>query len=144
MNIFSLDELIAKRSNAARVKEFANNLKKFNEKALLQAPKKVSAVEEQDIVKAQIAGESKRLKALEFAKNIPLPKNRSPDRQERDRRINDGMDDIMTSHYEGSSDSHAYKNLVDANPSVESRLAELEAKHRENMKKVEAISKRKH
>jgi hypothetical protein len=142
--VFYIDELVAKRSNAARVKEFANNLKKFNEKAILQAPKKISAVEEQDIVKAQLAGDSKRLKALEFAKNIPLPKSKSPSHEDKNRRIDDGMDDIMNSNYGENHDSSAYRNLVDANPSVESKLAELEAKHRENVKKVEAIAKRKH
>ena len=104
---------------------------------------------EQEVIKSQLALESKRLKALEFAKNIPLPKNRSPNHGQGER-INDGMDDVLRSTHDKRNgrdsvyESFAYHNLVDATPSVENKLAELEAKHRDNQRKVDAIAKKKH
>lgn len=138
------EELIAKRSNLARVKEFSKQLKVYNEKAILQLPKKPSAVEEEQIVKSKGNVESNRSRALNFAKNIPKPKTNN------DRHISDEANFVDNEELELETElfgdmsmgNENLKRLLEPNPSLEARMAELDAKHKENMKKVESIAKR--
>jgi hypothetical protein len=58
------DELVAKRANAERIKEFSKNLKQFNKNVM---PKRDGNEMNQKI-------ESKKEKAIQYAQNIPKPK----------------------------------------------------------------------
>eukprot|EP01038_Epipyxis_sp_PR26KG_P014997 gene14997-20174_t len=68
------DELVAKRANMNRIKDFSNNLKSFNQVTLRNQQKLPAANEQNDMEIAKKKMDSKRLKAIEFAKNIPKPK----------------------------------------------------------------------
>ena len=68
------EELVTKRANAERIKEFAKNLHDFNRKNIEQNRKLPASTEVRDILTDKAKHESKRSKALEFARNIPKPK----------------------------------------------------------------------
>lgn len=74
------EDLIAKRANLDRVKEFSRNLHNYNRQVLSQAPKLPSASEKRDIRLSEQKYQSNRQKALEFAKSVPKPKVRGPGR----------------------------------------------------------------
>jgi hypothetical protein len=118
------DELVAKRANADRVKEFSKNLKHFNKQSLGNQKKVPSG---QELVQASVAKskvDSKREKMLEFAKNIPKPKIKP---------------DLKAPEFE-----HGYMMAPDkfGMPFEDaSKLQELEAKHIESQAQVEAIKK---
>lgn len=68
------ETLKAKRANKERVKEFSENLQKFN-KAEIRAHKKLpSSVESRDLELSTIKQMSKRERALEYGKKVPRPK----------------------------------------------------------------------
>lgn len=117
--------MIAKRANLQRVKEFARNLKQYNDSALIQQPKLPAAAEQVEINKSMQKLVSKRNKALEFARNIPKPKPKPTVIDEVD---NSGIDSTEKDVY--GTFSH------DAQ-----RLAELEMKHAEKRKQIDAIKK---
>ncbi len=68
------DTLKAKRANKERVKEFSENLKKYN-RAEIEAHKKLpSSVESRDLELSTNKQMSKRERALQYGKNVPKPK----------------------------------------------------------------------
>ena len=68
------DTLKAKRANKERVKEFSDNLQKYN-KAEIEAHKKLpSSVESRDLELSINKQMSKREKALQYGKKVPRPK----------------------------------------------------------------------
>lgn len=67
------DELIAKRNNAERIKQFSKNLTEYNKETLTNQRKLPSATEKQAIEISIKKSESKAYKAKEFSKNIPKP-----------------------------------------------------------------------
>lgn len=117
------DELVAKRANAERVKEFSKNLKKFNKEAM---PRKDP--QEMEIAAKQKKAEenSKRDKAREFAKNIPKPKVR----------VNSGG--AGGGRAGGSDRSNVGMSAI---PVESNRLEELTSKHMQSRKQVDAIKK---
>lgn len=62
-------ELVAKRANAERIKQFSKNLNDFNRVAI-----KNGATAEEKEASHQVKVLSKREKALQFAQNVPKPK----------------------------------------------------------------------
>jgi hypothetical protein len=127
------DELIAKRKNADRIKEFSKQLRHFNQDVITQQPKKPSAIEENDINIAKSKQDSTRQRALEFARNVPKPKVAPsnpvihvPARQSR------------------SSDSNRVESAglyMDDDAMEAAKLQELERKHEQNRAKMDAIRK---
>lgn len=123
-------ELIAKRANVERIKEFAKNLHEYNRNTLLQQKKLPASTEVREIVLDKMKHESKRNKALEFAKQIPKPKIG----REQDGKMKNSMqrvdeeDDYMTANDEFG---FGYKEF--------SKIQSLEVKHEESRKQVEAI-----
>lgn len=67
------DELVAKRKNAERIKEFSKQLRAVNSETLSAQRKLPSAAEQSDIEKSKQKYESKRQRALEFAKMVVKP-----------------------------------------------------------------------
>jgi hypothetical protein len=119
------DELIAKRANLQRVKEFARNLKQYNDSTLIQQPKLPAAAEQVEINKSMQKLVSKRTKAIEFAKQIPKPKAKTSVASEVD---NSGID-VNEKDVYGTTNDDAQ------------RLAELEMKHEEKRRQIEAIKR---
>lgn len=62
------EELIAKRANVERIKEFSKNLKEFNKNVM---PKR------ENINERNSKPESKKEKAIQYAQHIPKPKIKS-------------------------------------------------------------------
>lgn len=127
------DELIAKRKNVDRIKEFSKQLRTFNQEMIMQQPKKPSSVEENDMVVAKGKQESNRQKALEFAKNIPKPKSTTRCSQMKNHPIHSGS---MNSAGGDSNGLYIDDDAVEA-----ARLQELEMKHQQNKAKMEAIKR---
>lgn len=67
------EELVAKRKNLERIKEFSKQLRVVNQDLIQQQRKLPPATEQIDIEKSKQKLNSKRQKALEFARNIPKP-----------------------------------------------------------------------
>lgn len=107
------DELKAKRANVERIKEFSKNLKQFNKEMITQQPPPPEPEKEP----------SKRDKALAFAENIPKPKVKKP--------------------AEEKSESPIYdKGVVYSKADEQERhINELEQKHLQSKRQVEAIKK---
>ena len=119
------EDLIAKRANVDRVKEFAKNLQQFNHEHLRTQKKLPPSNEKFEIEIAQKKQESKRQKAIEFAKNIPKPKaNKSKDQEGANNDDEGGGQFQMGEGYE-----------------EDIKLQELEAKHVNSKKQIEAIRK---
>lgn len=111
------EELVAKRANAERIKEFSKNLKQFNKQAM---PKR-----DVDDQCQQQAEPSKRDRARQFAQNIPKPKVR-----------------VETSRDFNRDDKGVGTNVgMVAAPVEASRLDELTSKHLQSRKQVDAIKK---
>ena len=136
MNVVEIDlnsdELVAKRANLERVKEFAKNLENFNKQSLQQQPKLPPSTEASQMVVAKGKQESKREKALQFAKKVPKPKSRLPSTNARSETSEDALDDmendeLMMNNFHGNIETR--------------RLDELEAKHNDKKRQVEAIKK---
>mmetsp|Transcript_9617 Transcript_9617/g.13147 ORF Transcript_9617/g.13147 Transcript_9617/m.13147 type:complete len:378 (-) Transcript_9617:24-1157(-) len=123
------EDLIAKRANVDRVKEFAKNLQQFNHEHLRTQKKLPPSNEKFEIEIAQKKQESKRQKAIEFAKNIPKPKvNKSKDQDKDNEGVNydeDGGGQFQM--------GEGYEEDI--------KLQELEAKHVNSKKQIEAIRK---
>eukprot|EP01041_Mallomonas_annulata_P002338 gene2342-4547_t len=121
------EELVAKRANAQRIKEFSKNLKSFNEQSLQQQRRLPPSSEAVSVTLTKKKEESSRGKALSFAKNIPKPKipktNSSPSRTPSGRE-DEGSDSLDAAVYE-----------------EQSKLLELQARHVDSKRQVEAIKK---
>lgn len=126
------DELVAKRKNLDRIKEFSKQLRHFNQEVIMQQPKKPSAVEENDLNIARSKLESNRQRALEFAKNVPKPKVAAQTEEREVRRGSSSADGKRNAEKDLYMDEEAVK---------EARLQELELKHAQNRAKMDAIRK---
>eukprot|EP00602_Paraphysomonas_sp_CaronLab_P008651 CAMPEP_0185036958 /NCGR_PEP_ID=MMETSP1103-20130426/30731_1 /TAXON_ID=36769 /ORGANISM="Paraphysomonas bandaiensis, Strain Caron Lab Isolate" /LENGTH=349 /DNA_ID=CAMNT_0027574733 /DNA_START=203 /DNA_END=1252 /DNA_ORIENTATION=+ len=111
------EELVAKRANAERIKEFSKNLHHYNKQAM---PRRDQSAE--DKKKKEV---SRREKALQFAQNIPKPKVKPNAQLE-----------------SGGSAKGASNVGMGTQAAVESsRLEELTSKHLQSKKQVDAIKK---
>lgn len=125
------DELVAKRANLQRVKEFARNLKKYNDTHIQTSSDKLPAPAQAIEIQKQVEkSASKRSKALEFAKQIPKPK------------LKESLSDDyrMVDPNQGEPDSHE-KDIYGLTADESNKLSELELKHLEKKKQIEAIKK---
>jgi hypothetical protein len=129
------DELVAKRKNQERIKEFSKQLRNFNQEVIMQQPKKPSSIEENDLTVAKGKQESNRQRALEFAKHIPKPKvapNYSGKRGQPNTGPSGGGD------LEGGNDGGIY---MDDDAMDAAHLQELEMKHAQNKARMDAIKR---
>jgi hypothetical protein len=118
------EELIAKRANAERVKEFSKNLKHYNMQNLRQQKKVPSGQEMSQIQQSKELVKSKRERMKEYTRNIPKPKVKTEKKQ------SDFEHGYMTAQDEFGMD---YSEAV--------RMQELEAKHIESQNQLNAIKK---
>lgn len=157
------DELIAKRKNLDRIKEFSKQLRQVNADMLTQQPKLPSATEQNDLQIARQKYESTRQRALEFAKNnVPKPKvarNAQLD-ERRDQRgyydeetdngpsqIRDGTRRSQSAGERSGSYGGSRSNLgipMDEDAFQAAKLQELEAKHQQSKARMEAIKRSLH
>lgn len=136
------EELVAKRANLDRVKEFSRNLQNFNRQAIAQQPKLPPAAEKHDIRLSEQKYNSSRQKALDFAKNIPKPKvaprstvrGGNPSLQDEQ----DFFDDGGAGAYATAAAGAAGMSMG-ADYQTESRIMELEAQHNNRKVQIEAI-----
>ncbi len=127
------DELVAKRKNADRIKEFSRQLRHFNKDVLTQQPKLPSSTEAKDLVTSKVKQESARQKALEFAKNIPKPQAPASVAENGMSRVSRSADGTN-----GRNDGGLY---MDDEAVEAAKLQELESKHMQNKAKMDAIKK---
>ena len=121
---------MAKRANLQRVKEFARNLNKFNDSYIKTQTSKLPPPNQvHEIQKATEKISSKRTKALEFARHIPKPNVNSKETEE----------DYVENN--GQCDKLDDKDVYGLTSSEANRISELETKHLEKKKQIEAIKK---
>lgn len=125
------EELIAKRANKERIKEFSKNLQKFNKEVALDQRKVLPSSEASAITTAKQKLESKREKALEFAKHVPKPK---PPKQS-------SSSSPLTPVEGGEHDEDDEMAIMQLGNEHSSALDALTAKHAENKRQVEAIKR---
>jgi transcription elongation GreA/GreB family factor len=118
--------LLAKRANAERIKEFSRNLKNYNKDTITK--QKMEMMEagnyETSAKKKENDAVSSREKAFAFARNIPKPKVKTVTSKKESEYVDMGP-------------------TMQLGPDDEDRnaLAELEQKHLQSRKQVEAIKK---
>lgn len=120
MSDLNSEELIAKRAQQQKIRDFATNVSLKNRTFISQQAKLPSSSEKVDIEICKKKMDSKRMKAIEFARNIPKPKlklKRMPEAQNGDDYVKDEQD------FE------------------EANLLELEAKHNSDKLRIESIRK---
>lgn len=132
------DVLVAKRANKERIKEFAKKLKEFNHETLLQQQKLPPSSEQLEIEKSKQKVESKREKALQFAKNVPKPKPRVVVNSAIGEKGKVGVD---KGNENDETDESLYFDGFESESAEAKKLAYLEAEHDERKKKVEGIRK---
>jgi len=130
------EELVAKRANHERIKEFSKNLQSFNKQVLLQQPKLPPSTEASSLVISKQLQESKRAKAVKFAKLIPKPKVQRKVQNNSNWKISDGAADKG-----GYDEDSEYDAGYSGGQHENTRLEELEAKHSEGKKQLDAIKK---
>lgn len=126
------DELIAKRANAERIKEFSKNLRNFNSQMIGNQQKLPSGSESHEIDNAKKKMLSARERALQFAKNIPKPKVNKDSFK--------SADDVIDLH-----DDDGYMRVSYEQYGMESKqakyLEDLEAKYIDSKRNVDAIKR---
>jgi hypothetical protein len=137
------EELIAKRANAERIKEFSRRLASYNRQVTSTQKKLPSAKEQAEMATNKSKIESKREKAREFAKNIPKPKVKT--RLQPIDNFNDGAEDdddceqfMQLDMNRGDISSFRGIGIKSEN---ERRIDELHAKHADSRRQVDAIKK---
>jgi hypothetical protein len=146
------DELIAKRKNAERIKEFSKQLRQLNADVLTQQAKLPSASEQNDLQIARSKYESSRQRALDFARNnVPKPKQPSylnvemadaDNRNNRSRSAPPKNHNSQSMSRESSNDPNSNVGmLMDEDAFQAAKLQELEAKHQQSKMKMEAIKR---
>lgn len=148
------DELRAKRANADRVKEFAKNLQSVNRAALSQQKRLPSSEEAKGINISAVRLDSKRERALEFARHVPKPKVKSELSQGGDAVGDDECTDgelIVAARRKGAraartdndddDDYMAEHDVLGGEFAAMSKLDELEARHQDSRRQVEAIKR---
>lgn len=134
------DELVAKRKNAERIKQFSKQLRSFNKDAISAAPKLPSAVEQNDLNVARQKYESKRQKAIEFARQIPKPAIPvDPVAIESDEIAANSLP--LPSSSRGNTAMAAHGPRIDQDAMVSAKIQELQAKHEQSKVKMAAIKK---
>lgn len=138
------EELKAKRANAERVKEFSKNLNSFNKQQIREAAtENCSNLSDRQTKAAE--PKSSRDRAKEFSKLIPKPRvQRTPVVQGPLKQHTESNDGYGTAAEEYCiSTDHEINLLGIPNNAIggNSRLQELQMKHGENKKKVDAIKK---
>lgn len=135
------DELKAKRANADRIKEFSKNLNSFNKQQI-----RSSIADSRDYGDGpeKTAVKSAREKALDFSKNVPKPKVRPAGALEiastKHADSNNGYGTAAEEYCISADDNLIQYGMFDG-IGENSRLQELQMKHGENKKKVDAIKK---
>ena len=136
--------MIAKRKNADRIKEFSKQLKHFNKESLSNQPKLPSASEQSDLQIAKKKYESNRIRAMEYAKNVPKPKvsnnpTINPNQQytQQDFEEYDDGDGFMNNHNQRNNGGL----YMDEDAFQAAKLQELEAKHAQGKARMDAIKK---
>ena len=121
-------ELIAKRANKERVKDFSRNLRAINQRMIRQARSRKP--------KAKSKKLSTREKARMYAQNIPKPRGFNRDtplsRMSRKENINDGYDDEQENDQYNGMDGYGIDNNM-------SQLDQLEMEHQNSRYDVDAI-----
>jgi hypothetical protein len=129
------EELIAKRKNLERIKEFSKQLKSYNKEVLSNQPKLPAANEQLDLEIAKKKYDSNRIRAMEYAKHIPKPKVMNDnDNNERRASISAGSDD-------GGGVRNGGGLYMDEDAMQAARLQELEVKHAQGKARLDAIKK---
>jgi hypothetical protein len=142
------DELVAKRKNAERIKEFSRQLRSFNQEQITQQSKLPSATEQNDLQKAKQKYESRRQRAIEFAKQIPKPKS-SKEETDLGQDEYSGGNTLFAAGQSRSSYSAGNMNgvggggglVMDEDAIHAAKLQELESKHMQSKAKMEAIKR---
>lgn len=131
------DDLVQKRANAARIKEFSKNLRVINKSA---PPKKEDSNNDSPPSKKN---SSTRMKALEFAKRIPKPKHSSRSNPE------DAGTLSSTSSNTNIQSIAMYSRPINSvldddseDDQVSSELQQLQLRHQASRAQVEALIKR--
>lgn len=109
-------ELVAKRANAERIKQFSKNLNDFNR---VNIKNNISASEKEAIKKVKVL--SNREKALQFAQNVPKPK-------------------VIESKAVSSNGNKLERNIGVSSIQT-SKIDELTSRHQQSKKQVDAIKK---
>jgi hypothetical protein len=130
------DALIAKRANLERIKQFSKNLNTHNRDNMEVAPKAPKSSQSSEMVINRKKLESKRERALQFAKNVPKPKLKAQQEYECGTYDDDGYDDGF-----GMGKQSAAPDLYGMEHEHASRLDDLEAKHNDAKAQVEAIKR---
>lgn len=111
-------ELVAKRANAERIKQFSKNLNDFNKVSIKN---NISADEKEAMKQVKVV--SKREKALQFAQNVPKPKVIE-----------------KSSAMTNNNGMKAGRNIGVASAPT-SKIDELTSRHQQSKMQVEAIKK---
>ncbi|RYH31158.1 DUF4591 domain-containing protein [archaeon] len=148
-------ELIAKRKNIDRIKEFSKQLRKVNHEQISQQKKLPAATEQEDLQKAKQKYSSARQRALDFSKHIPKPSGGQKDKDDGDYDLDNDeydMQDTRVSHSAGHAPTKSIRRQRQKEESAQqryrneddeaaARLLELEARHQHGKAQVEAIKK---
>ena len=129
----------AKRANQERIKEFSRNLLNVN-KSILSEQKKLPASNElQSIQVSKQVEASNRARAMEFAKKVPKPKVIVKAESSRKFHFVEKDDD----GYEGAGDGDymMQNDMYGDNYMTNAKLQQLESKHEDTRKQVDAIKK---
>ena len=127
------EDLVHKRNNIERIKEFSKHLRSFNKDVILQQRKLPSATEQNDLELSKQKYESKRHKALEFAKNIPKPIVSHTNRE--------SGNSTRLAHTRSAGSDNGNLLYMDEDAVERARIQELENKHEQNKAKIAAIKK---
>ena len=124
------DVLKAKRANADRIKDFSKQLNEFNKVSLGDQRRLPYSSEASGVQISKKKLESNRERAIQFAKNIPRPAIKGKEMKSFDVDDEDDMADRLMSGSEyGVGDQKAFK------------LEELQAKHLESKRSIDAMRK---
>lgn len=153
--------MIAKRANAERIKEFSKQLQEFNSQVAQNQRKLPPANEMNEISVSKLKEESKRERAAQFARQVPLPapaKSKGNGRRKSSgdepaaaagggrMRFDDnvdmddyGGDENMMDYYYDSTDMQVSGAGGGGGAAEPSRLEMLQAKHAQSKRQVDAI-----
>ena len=129
------EDLVVKRVNAERVKEFAKNLQDYNKQVLKQQRKLPPSSEASSIEASAKVLESKRAKALEFARHIPKPKVQPSTK-------NIGVANVSKGRHIPEDEAYIIANdEFGGTYETAGKLLSLEQKHEESRLQVDAIKR---
>jgi hypothetical protein len=134
------EELVAKRKNADRIKQFSKQLRDFNKESFSNQPKLPSSVEQSDLMTSKKKYDSNRIRGMEYAKHIPKPKlaTNSQDQcdgEDQQQQQDQQDDERRRVSYTGGG------LYMDEDALQAAKLQELEAKHQQGKARLEAIKK---